>query len=161
MADISPDEVRKVVEVGGVVTGAIGGFLAAVATIFWRFHSVVKRFEALESAEAARKAQDERLNTLLELLSKAQLETEGRLKMIEQKLPAGELMPASGVWEVFGKQEDKLGQVEKSIRSDMALQHNSLRNELTDRMDDIKTDLRQVNDNIIKLVTRISNKGAE
>lgn len=160
MADVSPDEVRTAVETGSVIAGAAGGFVTAITAAFWKFHRVMRRFEALEKAESDRKERDKKIDSLLEMLSKARVEAETRIGIIERKLPAGEMMDASGVWAVFNKQGQVLESVEKSMRHDMAAQHNTLRNELTDRMDDIKTDLRQVNDNLIKLVTRTPNQRA-
>lgn len=121
---------------------------------------MIGRFESLEKAEADRQKRDKKIDALLEMLSRSKVEAETRISIIERKLPAGELMDAAGVWAVFNKQSQVLESVEKSIRHDMAAQHNTLRNELTDRMDDIKTDLRQVNDNLIKLVTRTPNQRA-
>ena len=160
MADVSPDEVRAAVEAGGVIAGAAGGFFAAVVAVFWKVHRMIGRFESLEKAEAERQKRDKKIDALLEMLSKSRADADVRIGIIERKLPAGEMMDAAGVWSVFNKQGQVLESVEKSIRHDMAAQYNALRNELTDRMDDIKTDLRQVNDNLIKLVTRTPNQRA-
>lgn len=160
MADVSPDEVRTAVETGSVIAGAAGGFFAAVLAVFWKVHRMIGRFESLEKAEADRQKRDKKIDALLEMLSRSKVEAETRISIIERKLPPGEMMDAAGVWAVFNKQGQVLESVEKSIRHDMAAQHNTLRNELTDRMDDIKTDLRQVNDNLIKLVTRTPNSRA-
>lgn len=154
MADVSPDEVRTAVETGSVIAGAAGGFFAAVLAVFWKVHGVIKRFEALEKADKDRSKRDEKIDALLEMLSRSKVEAETRLGLIERKLPPGEMMDAVGVWTVFGKQDERLKEVERSIRHDMATQHTSLRNELSTRMDDIKEDVREVSRNVISLVER-------
>ena len=116
--------------------------------------------EGLKKADVARGARDAKLDALLEILVKSKADTDARLVIIEKKLPEGPLMDQDGVWAVFGKQQVSLDKVEASIRHDMTAQHSQLRAELTNRMDDMKSDVRQINDNLIQLITRTPTQRA-
>ncbi len=168
MADISPDEIRSAAEAGWTIAGIVGSAFAVISDIFWKFYRVIRRFEvasgdieSLKQANETRNQRDAKLDALLDILVKAKTETDARLMVIEKKLPDGPLMDQDGVWAVFGKQQEMLSKVEASIRHDMTAQHSQLRAELTGRMDDIKTDVRQANDNLIKLITRTPNQRAD
>lgn len=161
MADISPHEIQSAAESGWTLAGIAASVVAAISAGFWKLYRVVRRFEvasqdidALKAAEADRKDRDSKLDVLLDILVKSKTETDARLTLIERKLPDGPLMDQDGVWAVFGKQQEALSKVEAAIRHDMTAQHSQLRAELTNRMDDMKADIRQANDNIISLITR-------
>lgn len=161
MADISPKEIQSAAESGWAIVGVVGTVIASISAGFWKLYRVIRRFEVasqdidtLKVAEATRQARDAKLDAMLEILVKSKTETEKRLAAIEHKMPDGLMMDQDGVWAVFGQQQAALNKVEATIRHDMTAQHAQLRAELTDRMDDMKTDLRQANDNLIKLITR-------
>ena len=82
---------------------------------------------------------------------------ESRVALIEKQ----DLMDAKGVWAVFNQQTQALEKVEQTIRRDMTQQHAQLRAEVNGRMDDIESDLRQVNNNVVTLITRQPTQRAD
>lgn len=134
MADISPDEVRSAVETGQVVAGAAGGFLAAIAAAFWKFHRVIRRFEVVESKV---ESIDSRLST-----HSAKIET------MEKILPR--LMDEDGVIKVFNQQIAVLNEMHTSLRREMDIHNTNLKSEV----EYIKAGISELNKNVMELVSR-------
>jgi len=166
VAEINLQDAEKAVTAGWTILGIAGAAFATIGAGIIKLYKVIRRFdqasqdiEMLKQSESDRKDNDIALSRILERLTETQQHQQEKIGSIDAILPR--LMDQDGVWAVFGKQQQALDKVEASIRHDMTAQHSQLRAELTNRMDDMKSDLRQANDNLIKLITRTPTQRAD
>lgn len=134
MSEIDPKQVADSFHSAGTIFSVIGGFFAGIATIFFRVLGAVRRVEKAEES--------------ISYLKKSDAEQGAKIDALEKILPR--LMDEPGVIKVFQQQVAVLNQMHDSLKREIDIHNSNIRNEVSE----VKNDLRQVNENLLKLIQR-------